>query len=66
MHRGGVMQHAERLALLALASLLDPAAAAAGWPPGRLLAVIAAGSLGTALYRTAGIARALDREDGRC
>ncbi len=68
-HRGGIMQRAERLVLLALASLLDPAAAAAGWRPGTLLtlalALVAAGSLGTALYRTAAIARALDDEEAR-
>jgi CDP-diacylglycerol--glycerol-3-phosphate 3-phosphatidyltransferase len=68
-YRGGLMQRAERLVLLALASLLDPAAAAVGWPRGRLLALalaaIAAGSLGTALQRTAAIARALEREDAR-
>lgn len=67
--RGGVMQRAERLVLLAVASLVDaPAAAAAGWPPGAVLtgavALIAAGALGTAAYRTAYIARALRRRDG--
>jgi CDP-diacylglycerol--glycerol-3-phosphate 3-phosphatidyltransferase len=62
--RGGLMQRAERLVLLAVASLLDPAAtAAAGWPSGGLLAaavaLIALGSIGTACFRTATIARAL-------
>ena len=65
--RGGVMQRAERLVLLALASLLDPAfVALAHAAPGSLLiaalTLIAAGSLGTAIYRTRVIARALDRE----
>ncbi|TMQ73109.1 MAG: CDP-alcohol phosphatidyltransferase family protein [Candidatus Eisenbacteria bacterium] len=63
---GGLMQRAERLVLLGLASLLDPVAAAGlGWPAGRLLfltlAFIGAASLATALQRTIGIARALDR-----
>ncbi len=62
--RGGVMQRAERLVLLALASLLDPVLAdAAAWPPGTLLAaviaIIGAGALGTAAYRTVAIARVL-------
>lgn len=62
--RGGVMQRAERLVLLALASLLDgPVTAAFGWWPGTLLlgavGVIAIGALGTAAYRTWYIARAL-------
>lgn len=65
-HKGGLMQRAERLVLLALASLLDPAVASlAGWPPGRLLigavAFIGIASLGTALYRTLAIASALER-----
>jgi phosphatidylglycerophosphate synthase len=64
--RGGVMQRAERLVVLALASLLDPAAtSAAGWTGGTLLVgavwIIAIGALGTALYRTIVIARALRR-----
>ena len=63
---GGLMQRAERLALLALASLLDPAITPlVGWPPGRLLLVvvgfIGGASLVTALQRTLAIARALDR-----
>ena len=62
--RGGVMQRAERLVLLAVASLADaPAAAGLGWAPGTVLAgacaLIAFGALGTAVYRTAYIARAL-------
>lgn len=64
-YQGGLMARAERLVLLALASLLDPVAATiAGWPPGRLLlgviAFIGVASLATALHRTIAIARALD------
>jgi len=63
---GGVMQRAERLVLLALGALADRAAAAQfGWPDGRVLlvvvAVIAIGSMGTAVYRTVSIARTLSR-----
>lgn len=63
---GGVMQRAERLVLLALAALLDPAITSSrGWPPGMLLggtvAMIGVGSFGTAVYRTMSIARALRR-----
>ena len=69
--RGGLMQRAERLVLLALASLLDPLLAArADWPAGGLLlgmlAFIGLASLATALHRTVAIARALGRgETGR-
>lgn len=64
--RGGVMQRAERLVSLALASLLDAAVTSrAGWVPGSLLAAvvvaIALGSVGTAIYRTVAIARELTR-----
>ena len=67
--RGGVMQRAERLVVLAAASLADgPAAAALGWRPGAVLAgavaLIAAGALGTAAYRTAYVARALRAREG--
>ncbi|MGH7729767.1 MAG: CDP-alcohol phosphatidyltransferase family protein [Candidatus Eiseniibacteriota bacterium] len=67
-YKGGLMQRAERLVLLALASLLEPVAEAhAGWPPGRLLfgmvAFIGLASLATALHRTVAIARALEREE---
>ncbi|MDB4952361.1 MAG: CDP-alcohol phosphatidyltransferase [Gemmatimonadetes bacterium] len=63
---GGVMQRAERLVTLALAGLLDAAVTARqGWAPGTLLgiavALIAAGALGTAVYRTAYITRELKR-----
>jgi phosphatidylglycerophosphate synthase len=66
-YKGGLMQRAERLVLLALASLLDPALTPLfGWPPGRLLlwvlAFIGLASLGTALHRTLAIARALGRD----
>jgi CDP-diacylglycerol--glycerol-3-phosphate 3-phosphatidyltransferase len=62
--RGGVMQRAERLVLLALASIADPPITArAGWPVGTVLswavATIAIGALGTAVYRTTVIARGL-------
>lgn len=62
----GLMQRAERLVLLALAALFDGAVtAAAGWSPGALLfaivAIIAIGSLWTAAFRTAYIARELGR-----
>jgi phosphatidylglycerophosphate synthase len=65
--RGGVMQRAERLVLLALGSLLDGVVTrAADWRPGTLLLivvwVIGIGALGTALYRTVAIARALRNE----
>jgi CDP-diacylglycerol--glycerol-3-phosphate 3-phosphatidyltransferase len=67
-YKGGLMQRAERLVLLALASLLDPVVAAnSDWPPGRLLlgmvGFIGVASLATAIARTAAIARALERED---
>jgi phosphatidylglycerophosphate synthase len=62
--KGGVMQRAERLVLLALASLLDGVITSrAGWMPGTLLAgvvlVLGLGAFGTAVYRTVFIARAL-------
>lgn len=68
--KGGLMQRAERLVILALASLLDaPVTAAAGWRGGMLLygalLVIAVFSLGTALYRTVAIARALEEKAAR-
>jgi len=67
-YKGGLMQRAERLVLLAIASLLDPLAAdRLGWPPGALLlgmvSFIGVAALGTALHRTAAIARTLARED---
>jgi phosphatidylinositol phosphate synthase len=66
--KGGLMQRAERLVLLATASLLDPVVTPlAGWPSGRLLlgvtAFIGVASLGTAMHRTLAIAGALEREE---
>lgn len=63
-HKGGLMQRAERLVLLALAALLDgPICAAVGWAPGTLIGVtvgaIGVGAMGTAIHRTLGIGRAL-------
>jgi len=68
--RGGVMQRAERLVLLALASIFDRSiASAAGWAYGTLLFatvwIIGLGALGTALYRTVAIARTLRSGGGR-
>ncbi len=62
--RGGVMQRAERLVLLALAALLDaPLATLLDWRSGTVLltavGLIGVGALGTAVYRTWHIARAL-------
>jgi CDP-diacylglycerol--glycerol-3-phosphate 3-phosphatidyltransferase len=67
--KGGLMQRAERLVLLALASLLNaPVSAALGWPPGRLLLLvvgfIGVASLATAFHRTVTIARALHERTG--
>ena len=69
-HKGGVMQRAERLVLLGLAAVLDPAVTArTGWPPGSLVAaavaVIAVGAFGTALYRTSAIAATLRDRDSK-
>lgn len=62
---GGVMQRAERLVLLAVGALLDPLAASNGFSSGSLLGLIviliAIGSWGTAIYRTAAITDALRR-----
>lgn len=60
----GLMQRAERMILLGLGSILDPGVCAAfGWTPGSLVAgvvaVIAAGTVWTSVYRTIWIARAL-------
>ncbi len=65
---GGVMQRAERLVTLALGGLSDAALTTRWhWPPGSVLtaavALIAAGSMGTAVYRTISIARTLARRD---
>ena len=66
--RGGVMQRAERLVLLGLAGIFDaPIARAGGWDAGDpimvAVAVIAAGALGTAIYRTLFIAKRLEEKD---
>ena len=66
----GVMQRAERLILLGLGGILDPAASAAWggtpWADGAggalllvVLALIALGTVGTAVFRTVWIARRL-------
>jgi phosphatidylglycerophosphate synthase len=62
--RGGVMQRAERLVLLAIASIADaPLTSAIEWPEGAVVAVaaalIAVGALGTAIFRTVVVAKAL-------
>ncbi len=61
----GVMQRAERLLIVGFGAILDPAiSAAAGWAAGtlliRLVALVAAGAVGTAAYRTLWIARRLE------
>jgi len=61
----GVLQRAERLLLVGFGGILDPAVtAAAGWAPGTLLlgilVLVAAGTVGTAVYRTVWIASRLD------
>ena len=61
----GVMQRAERLLLVGFGGVVDPAVtSAAGWAPGTLLfgliALVAAGTVGTAVYRTVWITRRLD------
>jgi len=67
-YQGGVMARAERLVLLAVASLVEAwASPALGVPTGTVVlwtvAAIAVGSLGTALHRTVAIARALGRRE---
>jgi CDP-diacylglycerol--glycerol-3-phosphate 3-phosphatidyltransferase len=64
--KGGVMQRAERLVVLAIASLLDaPVTTALGWIPGVILltavSLIGLGALGTSIYRTIYICKALRR-----
>ena len=65
---GGLMQRAERLVLLALASFIDaPVTAYYGWAPGTLLAYTVAAigitSVITAVHRTAAIARILKQRE---
>lgn len=60
----GIMQRAERILAVGLGGVLDPAVSAAwGWPEGTLLlgilALVAAGTVGTAVFRTVWIARRL-------
>jgi phosphatidylglycerophosphate synthase len=70
--RQGVMQRAERLLSVGFGAILDPSVTAwLGWDGGTLLlgvvALVAAGTLGTAVYRTVWIARRLppiDPPDG--
>ncbi len=67
---GGLMQRGERLALLCLGSLADPAASAAlGQPKGALLTAllffIGATSLATAVHRTVWISRRLRTSPGQ-
>jgi len=62
----GVMQRAERMLLIGLGSILDPAlSGAGGWPEGRILqwivAVIAVGTVATSVYRTAWISNELGK-----
>lgn len=64
--KGGIMQRAERMLILGLGSILDPALSGAlGKEPGFLLlilvAAIAVGTVGTSVYRTIWISRALAR-----
>lgn len=61
----GVMQRAERLLLVGFGAILDPAVTAwRGWASGTLLitllALVAVGTMGTAVYRTVWVARRLD------
>ena len=65
---GGVMQRAERLVLLALGALADRFLTTRfSWPEGSVLtaavAIIAVGSMGTAIYRTASISKTLSKRD---
>lgn len=67
-YKGGLMQRAERMVLLALASLLDPVVASrTGWSSGTLLlgmvGFIGVASLATAFHRTIAIAGTLGREE---
>ncbi len=64
----GVMQRAERLLLLGFGAILDPSVSAwAGRAPGALLvpvlALVAVGTVGTAVFRTVWIARRLPEVD---
>jgi CDP-diacylglycerol--glycerol-3-phosphate 3-phosphatidyltransferase len=69
--RGGVMQRAERLVLLAVASMLDnPVCDYFGWPDSSVLisavTLIGVASVGTAVWRSWVIVRELrEREKGK-
>jgi len=61
----GIMQRAERLLVVGFGGIFDPAVSVwRGWEPGTLLigllAVVAVGTMGTAVYRTIWIANRLD------
>ncbi len=61
----GIMQRAERLMLVGFGGIFDPAVTVwRGWEPGTLLvgllAVVAVGTVATAIYRTIWIANRLD------
>jgi CDP-diacylglycerol--glycerol-3-phosphate 3-phosphatidyltransferase len=61
----GVMQRAERLLVVGFGGIFDPAVTVwRGWEPGTLLigllAIVAVGTIGTAVYRTIWIANRLD------
>ena len=62
--KGGTMQRAERILLLGIGSIVDPALSGAlgketGFVIAVIVAVIALGTVGTAVYRTAWISRKL-------
>ncbi len=62
--KGGTMQRAERILLLGVGSIVDPALSRAlgkdaGFVLAVIVAVIAAGTVGTAVYRTAWISKKL-------
>jgi CDP-diacylglycerol--glycerol-3-phosphate 3-phosphatidyltransferase len=61
----GIMQRAERLLLVGFGGIFDPAVTAwRGWEPGTVLfaviALVAVGTVGTAVYRTVWIAQRLE------
>ena len=63
--KAGLMQRAERMILLGLGSILDPSISTAfgreqGFVLMILIVVIAAGTVGTAIYRTVWISRKLE------